>query len=194
MATITPPTPATPPQDVQVVNPNLNQGRDIIVPEQHLPDGNSILTGKPRKTALDIFSGQQSEAAQPDFNWAVAEETLVAKVVVKPTLPPTNDPDAEINWNYNPQDDFVPSGKPATQAQIPTLPPESGTKMPFPDLQEGIDPDYNWNPQRPKVVGMTPINPPVKKPAKPPVDDVEANMANIWTPDPVYTTGKGTRP
>lgn len=182
--------PATPPQDVQVLNPNLNQGRDYIVPPQVDNQGNSVLTGQPPRTALDLVT--QAEADQPDFDWAVPEEIRAPLNKQKPALPPAHDPDAEINWNYNPQDDFVPAGLPHTPAQIPTLPPKSGVAIPNPRLEDGLQPDFKWDPQSetPKPT----LKPAAAKPTLPPVDDVEANMANIWTPDPVYTTGKGTRP
>lgn len=188
-------TPTNPDLNAPFPNPDQYQGRDNIVPKQVDKEGKSIITGELPQTALDVFQAQQVEAAEPDFDWKPEAVHVKVSSIAKPVLPPAHDPDAPINWNYNPQDDYVPAGRPATKAPIASFTPGLKDYNPYdpePRLEDGLQPDFAWDPS--KEIPMSIVKPAPAKPVLPPKDDIEANMANIWTPDPVYTTGKGTRP
>lgn len=285
-------------QQIEIERAAAGRGK---APAQIDSDGNAIATGKPPVTAMQIHeAGRELTAKQrkdPDWGWN-PQPADVSNVVIPP--PATQAKPAglypEPNWNYNPQDDFVPSGNPPTRAQIaastPGINTNKATHLPFypEDVpQDGYQPEYGWNPQ----VGFEKVNPVgllptgtitpwangaqtltmavgdvldvtvnrfnkhaltpaggglnstmdgtaddvaiasmpavkgnkftitahkagiayyrltsgagdaqsciiivVKEPFKGtgiPVDDVAANMASIWTPDPVYFTAKGGR-
>ncbi|EAW2493065.1 hypothetical protein AXL65_02240 [Salmonella enterica subsp. enterica] len=193
-------TPTTP-DDISVLNPKPDQyeGRDNIVPKQVDDKGNSLITGEPNQNQGQLYEAQRSKAVQaqdwdydPQAHYIAPGNPVPA--ASKPTLPPAHDSKAEPNWNYNPQDDYVPAGNPQGKSRIAGWTPgHQGLYNPYRPEEPSVgQPDYGWDPSR--EIPMMAINQPKPKPVLPPKDDVEANMADIWTPDPVYTTGKGTRP
>ena len=122
---------------------NTNQGRDYIVPPQVDKDGNSIITGKPPVTNLDIYQAQQKTAEVPDWSW---DPNVGPKDAVPPSSRPVrenavipNVPNLQIpNWGY------IPNPEEALH-----IPPAPSTRQPTPivaKVRGQQDPNWNWRP------------------------------------------------
>lgn len=122
---------------------NSNLGRDFVVPDQYTPDGNSIVTGKPRVSNLDIFNKQQAEVTEPNWDWEpnVADGSKVADKKHTPnkvTLPVWDTPE---DFKRNMANIWVPNPEDLTPAA--PVNKQQGVKQSDPRDESA---DYNWNP------------------------------------------------
>lgn len=167
-------------------NPNVTLGRDFST-KQADADGNSIHTGKPVRTSLDIYQEQQAAAiarhpdqATPDYDadpmWGLqdgqgdvidkAKNTVKVPGFVKEDLPDPALQQPDFGWVPNPQD---------------LIPTPAKTYHRTPQTHEEADqPDFAWDPQASELERPAPtVNLPG---ANSPDPVLQPNFG--WTPNP----------
>ncbi|EHQ9605898.1 TPA: hypothetical protein JK846_003553 [Escherichia coli] len=163
-------------QDVNVLNPNLNQGRDYNVPAQVDKNGKSIVTGEAPTNANDVYQAEHAAALkknpveEPDwgYNPIKGADVNPAAIPQKPANPNPDDVEAVMAgiWTPNPED-----GEWVAQREFT----ENKEALPL------VQPDFAYNPI-PKAGDYVPPIP--KKAPNPNPDDPAAVMKTIWTPNP----------
>ncbi|EAO1133504.1 hypothetical protein EX011_21300 [Salmonella enterica] len=154
-------------QDVNVLTPNLNQGRDPIVPPQN---GTTKVVDVHLKEHEDALKKHPVE----DANWAYKPEDANPQYAARPSatnLIPDTDFEKQMASIWNPQ------ATPAGNAQIAhglnhIVPAAKDTHTGTPEA-----PDWGYTPR-----DANPAYAQKQLQQMPPKDDVEGNMAKIWNP------------